>query len=132
MNATCYLKLRGTLYTHMKQQIQCLYCMIKANYMTVSKKFYFFLIFVKVFTLCYDVLYFVCFLGRFWRNNLLLLRSKITNWGSLPVDWVWMDPSSKTEAVLKHCFTVSKTTYFGVSLFTKHLAESNNIRLYTA
>lgn len=39
-----------------------------------------------------------------------------------------MDPSSKTEAVLKHCFTVSKTTYFGVSLFTKHLAESNNIR----
>lgn len=104
--------------------------MIKVNYMIVLKKFYFFFIFVKVFILCYDVLYFVCFLGWFWRNNFFLLCSKIINWGLLFVDWVWMDLLSKIEVVFKYCFIVLKIIYFGVLLFIKYLVELNNICLY--
>lgn len=43
----------------MKQQIQCLYCMIKANYMTVSNKFYFFQFSLKF--LHYVMMCYTCF-----------------------------------------------------------------------
>lgn len=42
-----------------------------------------------------------------------------------------MDPSSKAEAVLQRSITLSGTAVFGLSLFTKHLAEPDNIRLRT-